>query len=181
LDGIPVNKLSRNQLADIRNRKIGFVFQGFNLLSRTSALENTELPLVYQRTKSKINPKKKAAECLERVGLGNRMDHQTQQLSGGQQQRVAVARALVNDPALILADEPTGNLDSRTSLDLMGLFQELNDQGITIVLVTHEPDIARFTKRVVEMRDGLVVQDTEIKDRGDAKRELAEFSGVIGL
>ncbi len=181
LDGIPVNKLSRNQLADIRNQKIGFVFQGFNLLSRTSALENTELPLVYQRSKSKINPKKKAAECLERVGLANRMDHQTQQLSGGQQQRVAVARALVNDPALILADEPTGNLDSRTSLDLMGLFQELNDQGITIVLVTHEPDIARFTKRVVEMRDGLVVQDTQIEDRSDAKKELAEFSGVIGL
>lgn len=181
LDGIPVNKLSRNQLADIRNQKIGFVFQGFNLLSRTSALENTELPLVYQRTKSKINPKKKAAECLERVGLANRMDHQTQQLSGGQQQRVAVARALVNDPALILADEPTGNLDSRTSLDLMGLFQELNEQGITIVLVTHEPDIARFTKRVVEMRDGLVVQDTQIEDRSDAKKELAEFSGVIGL
>ena len=181
LDGIPVNKLSRNELADIRNQKIGFVFQGFNLLSRTSALENTELPLVYQRTKHKINPKKKAAQCLERVGLADRMDHQTQQLSGGQQQRVAVARALVNDPALILADEPTGNLDSRTSLDLMGLFQELNNQGITIVLVTHEPDIARFTKRVVEMRDGLVVQDYEIKDRGDAKKELAEFSGVIGL
>jgi putative ABC transport system ATP-binding protein len=181
LDGIPVNKLSRNQLADIRNQKIGFVFQGFNLLSRTTALENTGLPLVYQRHKSKINPKTKAAQCLERVGLGNRMDHQTQQLSGGQQQRVAVARALVNDPALILADEPTGNLDSRTSLDLMGLFQELNDQGITIVLVTHEPDIARFTKRVVEMRDGLVVQDTLIKDRGNAKKELSEFSGVIGL
>ncbi|MDA0348125.1 MAG: ABC transporter ATP-binding protein [Verrucomicrobia bacterium] len=181
LDGIPVNKLSRNQLADIRNQKIGFVFQGFNLLSRTTALENTGLPLVYQRSKSKINPKTKAAQCLERVGLGNRMDHQTQQLSGGQQQRVAVARALVNDPALILADEPTGNLDSRTSLDLMGLFQELNDQGITIIVVTHEPDIARFTKRVVEMRDGLVVQDTQVKDRGNAKKELAEFSGVIGI
>jgi putative ABC transport system ATP-binding protein len=181
LDGVPVGKLSRNELADIRNEKIGFVFQGFNLLSRTSALENAELPLVYQRTKSKISPKKKAAQCLERVGLGDRMDHQTQQLSGGQQQRVAVARALVNDPALILADEPTGNLDSRTSLDLMGLFQELNDQGITIVLVTHEPDIAMFSKRVVEMRDGLIVQDTQITDRHNAKKELEEFSGVIGL
>jgi putative ABC transport system ATP-binding protein len=178
---VPVGKLSRNELADIRNEKIGFVFQGFNLLSRTSALENAELPLVYQRTKSKISPKKKAAQCLERVGLGDRMDHQTQQLSGGQQQRVAVARALVNDPALILADEPTGNLDSRTSLDLMGLFQELNDQGITIVLVTHEPDIAMFSKRVVEMRDGLIVQDTQITDRHNAKKELEEFSGVIGL
>jgi putative ABC transport system ATP-binding protein len=181
LDGIPVNKLSRNELADIRNQKIGFVFQGFNLLSRTSALENTELPLVYQRKKSKISPKKKAAECLDRVGLADRMDHQTQQLSGGQQQRVAVARALVNDPALILADEPTGNLDTRTSLDLMGLFQELNDQGITIIIVTHEPEIALFSKRCVEMRDGLVVRDTQITDRKNAKEELENFSGVIGI
>ena len=181
LDGVPVGKLSRNELADIRNEKIGFVFQGFNLLSRTSALENVELPLVYQRKKATISPKKKAAQCLERVGLADRMDHQTQQLSGGQQQRVAVARALVNDPALILADEPTGNLDSRTSLDLMGLFQELNEQGITIILVTHEPDIAMFSKRCVEMRDGLIVRDTEITDRSDARKELEEFSGVIGI
>jgi len=181
LDGVPVGKLSRNELADIRNEKIGFVFQGFNLLSRTSALENTELPLVYQRTKAKISPKKKAAQCLERVGLSDRMDHQTQQLSGGQQQRVAVARALVNDPALILADEPTGNLDSKTSLDLMGLFQELNDQGITIILVTHEPDIAMFSKRCVEMKDGLVVRDTEIAERSNARKQLEEFSGVIGI
>lgn len=181
LDGVPVGKLSRNELADIRNEKIGFVFQGFNLLSRTSALENVELPLVYQRRRAKIKPKVKAAQCLERVGLGDRMDHQTQQLSGGQQQRVAVARALVNDPALILADEPTGNLDTRTSLDLMGLFQELNDQGITIILVTHEPDIAMFSKRCVEMRDGLIVRDTEITERSSAEKELAEFSGVIGI
>lgn len=181
LDGVPVGKLSRNQLADIRNQKIGFVFQGFNLLSRTTALENTQLPLVYQRARSKVSPRKKAAECLARVGLANRMDHQTQQLSGGQQQRVAVARALVNDPALILADEPTGNLDSRTSLDLMSLFQELNNQGITIVLVTHEPDIAMFSKRCVEMRDGLIVRDTEIRDRHNASQALANFSGVIGI
>jgi len=120
-------------------------------------------------------------DCLVRVGLADRMGHQTQQLSGGQQQRVAIARSLVNDPALILADEPTGNLDSRTSLDLMGLFQELNQQGITIVLVTHEPDIAMFTKRCVEMRDGLIVRDTPIEEQRDAKLELEEFSGVIGI
>ncbi|MBT3479960.1 MAG: ABC transporter ATP-binding protein [Opitutales bacterium] len=181
LDGVKVGGLSRNELADIRNEKIGFVFQGFNLLSRTSALENVELPLVYQRKKSKIKPKDKAMDCLVRVGLADRMGHQTQQLSGGQQQRVAIARSLVNDPALILADEPTGNLDSRTSLDLMGLFQELNQQGITIVLVTHEPDIAMFTKRCVEMRDGLIVRDTPIEEQRDAKLELEEFSGVIGI
>lgn len=181
LDGVKVGGLSRDELADIRNEKIGFVFQGFNLLSRTSALENVELPLVYQRKKSKIKPKDKARECLVRVGLADRMGHQTQQLSGGQQQRVAIARSLVNDPALILADEPTGNLDSRTSLDLMGLFQELNQQGITIVLVTHEPDIAMFTKRCVEMRDGLIVRDTPIEEQRDAKLELEKFSGVIGI
>ena len=181
LDGVVVDKLSRNELADIRNDKIGFVFQGFNLLARTTALENVELPLVYQRGKSKVKSKVKAAECLTRVGLDNRMDHQTQQLSGGQQQRVAIARSLVNDPALILADEPTGNLDSRTSLDLMGLFQELNQQGITIVLVTHEPDIAMFTKRCVEMSDGLIVRDTVIEDQRDARKELENFQGVIGL
>ena len=160
LDGVAVSKLSRNELADIRNEKIGFVFQGFNLLPRTTALENVELPLVYQRRKSTIKPKIKAAECLDRVGLADRSHHQTQQLSGGQQQRVAIARALVNDPSLILADEPTGNLDTGTSRDLMGLFKDLNDQGITIVLVTHELEIARHTNRRVHMSDGLIIRDS---------------------
>ncbi len=182
LDNIEVAELSRDHQADIRNEKIGFVFQGFNLLSRTTALENVELPLVYHRKgKLRKKPKELAAECLERVGLADRMDHSTQQLSGGQQQRVAIARALVNDPALILADEPTGNLDSRTSLDIMGLFQKLNDQGISVVLVTHEPDIARYSKRVVEMRDGLIVADRQIDARRDAKADLANFQGVVGI
>jgi putative ABC transport system ATP-binding protein len=158
LEGIDVGKLSRDELALIRNKKIGFVFQGFNLLSRTSALENVELPLFYGPTSNKVR-KVKAAEALEKVGLGDRIHHYPNQLSGGQQQRVAIARSLVNDPSIILADEPTGNLDSRTSVEVMGIFQELNNNGITIILVTHEPDIAQFAKRHIVFRDGKIRAD----------------------
>ncbi len=158
LEGIDVGKLSRDELAAIRNKKIGFVFQGFNLLSRTSALENVELPLFYGLTPHKIR-KAKAIEAIERVGLGDRIHHYPNQLSGGQQQRVAIARALVNDPSIILADEPTGNLDSRTSVEIMGIFQELNNNGITIILVTHESDIAQFAKRQIVFRDGKIRAD----------------------
>ena len=158
LEGIDVGKLSRDELAMIRNKKIGFVFQGFNLLSRTSALENVELPLFYGPTSNKVR-KVKATEALERVGLGDRIHHYPNQLSGGQQQRVAIARSLVNDPSIILADEPTGNLDSRTSVEVMGIFQELNNNGITIILVTHEPDIAQFAKRHIVFRDGKIRAD----------------------
>ena len=158
LEGIDVGKLSRDELAMIRNKKIGFVFQGFNLLSRTSALENVELPLFYGPTSNKIR-KVKATEALERVGLGDRIHHYPNQLSGGQQQRVAIARSLVNDPSIILADEPTGNLDSRTSVEVMGVFQELNNNGITIILVTHEPDIAQFARRHIVFRDGKIRAD----------------------
>ena len=158
LEGIDVGKLSRDELAAIRNLKIGFVFQGFNLLSRTSALENVELPLFYCSVSNKLR-KSKAVAAIERVGLGDRIHHYPNQLSGGQQQRVAIARALVNDPSIILADEPTGNLDSRTSVEVMGIFQELNNSGITVFLVTHEPDIAQFAKRHVVFRDGKIKSD----------------------
>jgi putative ABC transport system ATP-binding protein len=183
LDGVKVNGLGRNDLADIRNQKIGFVFQGFNLLPRTAAVENVELPLFYNRTRKEKDAeiRSMAVEALTRVGLGSRLDHEPSQLSGGQQQRVAIARALVNRPALILADEPTGNLDSRTSVEVLALFQELNDQGITVILVTHEPDIAQYTKRVIEMRDGAVIRDAEVKDRHNAKKDLAERDDVTGF
>ncbi|MBI2502568.1 MAG: ABC transporter ATP-binding protein [Candidatus Latescibacteria bacterium] len=159
LDGVQVNTLDRNQLAGIRNQKIGFVFQGFNLLTRTSALENVELPMLYSRNHKEQSPRELARTALERVGLGDRIHHHPNQLSGGQQQRVAIARALVNQPALLLADEPTGNLDTRTSLEIMHLFAELNQQGMTIVLITHERDIAESTRRIIEMRDGEIVSD----------------------
>jgi putative ABC transport system ATP-binding protein len=158
LEGIDVGQLSRDELAQIRNTKIGFVFQGFNLLSRTSAIENVELPLLYC-TMSNKERVRRAIEALERVGLGDRGHHFPNQLSGGQQQRVAIARALVNDPSIVLADEPTGNLDSRTSVEVMGILQELNDHGITIILVTHEPDIASFAKRHIVFRDGKIRAD----------------------
>jgi putative ABC transport system ATP-binding protein len=175
LDGVRVERLDRNALAAIRNQKIGFVFQGFNLLPRTSALENVELPMLYDRTGKKRDTKALAAAALERVGLGTRLEHQPSELSGGQQQRVAIARALVTEPALILADEPTGNLDTRTSMEVMALFQELNEQGITIVLVTHEPDIAVYAKRIVEVRDGRIRRDEPVTNRRIAADDLAVY------
>ena len=179
LDGIDVSQLNRNDLADIRNQKIGFVFQGFNLLARTSALENVELPMLYTRDHLFGGQmRERALKALETVGLGDRADHAPNQLSGGQQQRVAIARALANRPALLLADEPTGNLDSHTGVEIMGVFQRLNDQGITIVMVTHELDIAHYTKRMVVMRDGKVVGDTPVTNRLNAEVELKKLRQV---
>ncbi len=159
LAGREVSRMSRDELAEARNEFLGFVFQNFNLLSRTSALENVELPLVYRGVRTKERHRR-AAAALERVGLGERLDHTPSQLSGGQQQRVAIARALVGEPKVLLADEPTGNLDSRTSIEVMALFQSLRDSGITVVLVTHEPDIAAYASRVVVVRDGHILSDT---------------------
>jgi putative ABC transport system ATP-binding protein len=176
LDGIDISQLNRDELADIRNKKIGFVFQGFNLLSRTTALENVELPMLYMRQRlAGASQRERALKALETVGLAERADHTPNQLSGGQQQRVAIARALANQPSLILADEPTGNLDSRTSIEIMGVFQKLNDQGITIVMVTHELDVAHFTKRMVVMRDGMIVGDTLVENRLNAEIELRKL------
>ena len=158
LDGQEVSRLSRGQLAEMRNRTIGFVFQSFNLLARTSAAENVELPLVYAGV-GRRERGERARAALERVGLGDRMDHHPSQLSGGQQQRVAIARAIVNEPKLMFADEPTGNLDTKTSIDVMALFQELWRGGLTIVFVTHEPDVARYASRIVVVRDGKIVSD----------------------
>ncbi|HUQ81656.1 MAG TPA: ABC transporter ATP-binding protein [Gemmatimonadaceae bacterium] len=172
LDGTRVDGLSRNQLADLRNQKLGFVFQGFNLLARTSALDNVELPLLYDRTARWKNTKALAADALGRVGLGDRMDHQPSELSGGQQQRVAIARALVTNPTLLLADEPTGNLDSHMTVEIMALFQELNEQGITIVMVTHEPDVAQYCKRIIDVRDGRIKLDHAVEDRHEAAADL---------
>jgi putative ABC transport system ATP-binding protein len=171
-EGMNTNVLSRNEYADIRNKKIGFVFQGFNLLPRTSALENVELPLFYDRTGRVKDPRKRAIEALNRVGLGNRTGHKSNQLSGGEQQRVAIARALVNQPSIVLADEPTGNLDSLTSIDVMSVFQELNEQKITIVVITHEPDIALYAKRIITLRDGIVLQDAVVQEQRNALSDL---------
>jgi putative ABC transport system ATP-binding protein len=173
LDGVRVDGLDKNALAAIRNEKIGFVFQGFNLLPRTSALENVELPMLYDRSGRKLDTQALALAALERVGLGDRVDHQPSELSGGQQQRVAIARALVTEPAIILADEPTGNLDTHTSMGVMALFQQLNEQGITIVLVTHETDIAAYATRIVEMRDGRIRRDEPVMNRHSAVHDLA--------
>ncbi len=179
LDNVNTGTLSKNDYARIRNQKIGFVFQGFNLLSRTSALENVELPLMYDRYERIKEPAKKALEVLRRVGLGDRIHHVPNQLSGGQQQRVAIARALVNEPSLILADEPTGNLDSRMSVEVFSLFQQLNNEGITIVLVTHEREFARFAKRIVELKDGRIIRDTNIKDRLIGTEELKKIEETV--
>jgi putative ABC transport system ATP-binding protein len=180
LDGIDVSQLEKNELADIRNQKLGFVFQGFNLLARTTALENVELPMLYgrKRRNSAKQIRDRAMHCLEIVGLANRADHFPNQLSGGQQQRVAIARGLVNEPQVLLADEPTGNLDSRTSIEVMGVFQRLNDQGISIVMVTHELDIAHFCKRNLILRDGVVVRDEAVENRSIASVELGKLKAA---
>ena len=175
LDGVDVRKLSRNELAKLRNHKIGFVFQAYNLLPRTSALENVELPLMYNPKISMKERRERAIRSLEAVGLGDRLDHMPNQLSGGQQQRVAIARALVNEPVMILADEATGNLDSRTSFSIMALIQDLNAQGKTIVFVTHEPDIASFSSRTVMLKDGKVIKDSPNENRRSARDVLASL------
>jgi putative ABC transport system ATP-binding protein len=174
LDGVDVSRLSRDALARARGRSIGFVFQGFNLLARTTALENVELPMVYQGVPARER-RSRAAEALEHVGLGSRLDHTPSQLSGGQQQRVAIARALVNRPKLLLADEPTGALDSATSVEIMSIFQRLNDEGLTILLVTHELDVAEHARRVVTFKDGLILSDEPVLRRRLAGR-LAEVA-----
>jgi putative ABC transport system ATP-binding protein len=172
LDGVNVAQLPKKELAAIRNRRLGFVFQGFNLLARTTALENVELPTLYARLDSEER-QSRARRALEMVGLGDRFDHFPSQLSGGQQQRVAIARALVNEPSILLADEPTGNLDSRTSVEIMSILQKLNDEGLTIVLVTHEPDIAQYARRVITFRDGKVRRDEALVQRPRASEVLA--------
>jgi putative ABC transport system ATP-binding protein len=177
LEGIEVSRLTKKELAAIRNRKIGFVFQGFNLLSRTTALENVELPTLYAHI-SKEEGHKQAQDALKLVGLGDRTQHFPSQLSGGQQQRVAIARALVNRPSILLADEPTGNLDSRTSVEIMEVFQKLNDDGLTIVLVTHEPDIAQFAKRRIHFRDGKIQRDEAAQKRPRAGEVLQTMPSV---
>jgi putative ABC transport system ATP-binding protein len=172
LGGIDMSGLNKNELAGLRNHKLGFVFQSFNLLARTSALENVELPLYYNQKISSKERRERAIEALKAVGLSDRMDHMPNQLSGGQQQRVAIARSLVNDPVVILADEATGNLDTRTSYEIMSLFQDLNDQGKTIVFVTHDVDIARFATRDLIFRDGHIIREQAVTDRLNAKALL---------
>ncbi len=175
LDGVNIGKLSRNELAKIRNEKIGFVFQSYNLLPRTSAIENVELPLLYNPAVSKSEREKRALVSLEAVKLSDRKDHLPNQMSGGQQQRVAIARALINHPVMILADEATGNLDTKTSYEIMALIQELNQQGKTIVFVTHEPDIASFSSRTITLRDGRIIRDARNENIRSAKKALAEL------
>jgi putative ABC transport system ATP-binding protein len=182
LDGEDVSSLTRDELADVRNRKLGFVFQNFNLLARTSALENVELPLLYSdQALTSAQLREKAEQVLAAVGLQGRGDHTPSQLSGGQQQRVAIARALINDPEVLLADEPTGNLDSRTSVEVMEIFQSLNEKGITVIMVTHEPDIAAYARRNIVMKDGLVRSDHLVANRLEAVTELERLSTTDAL
>ena len=182
LDDADVSGLNRDQLADIRNRKIGFVFQNFNLLPRTSARENAELPLVYNTQRlSHAQLRERADRVLAAVGLAGREDHHPSQLSGGQQQRVAIARALINDPEILLADEPTGNLDSRTSVEIMGIFQHLNERGITIIMVTHEQEIATYARRNVMMRDGLILDDHAVSQRSDVAAQLQKLGTNVTM
>lgn len=175
LDGIDVDKIESDDLAEIRNRKIGFVFQSFYLLSRTSALENVELPLLYRKNLGRKQRKDMAVKALNKVQMGSRLEHLPNQLSGGQQQRVAIARAIVNQPKILFADEPTGNLDTRTSYEIMTLFQELHREGITIIIVTHEKDIAEYTERLITFSDGKIISDIKNKTIRDAKDDLARL------
>jgi putative ABC transport system ATP-binding protein len=181
LDGEDVSRMSKDQLAVVRNKKIGFVFQGFNLLSRTTALDNVELPLLYGHSPLKLAERhKKAMEVLKAVGLEKRADHHPNQLSGGQQQRVAIARSLINNPSILLADEPTGNLDTRTSIEVMDIFQRLNkERGITVLLITHEHDIAEYGTRIVQFRDGQVIADRPVTTRREAQHELAALTEAV--
>lgn len=180
LDGIRISTLNELELARIRNRKIGFVFQSFNLLPRISALQNVELPMIYAGIGMKER-RNRAVEALERVGLGNRMHHKPNEMSGGQKQRVAIARALVNKPAIILADEPTGNLDSFSGEEIMAVFQDLNKEGVTIVLVTHEPDIAEHTKRILRFRDGTLIGDKNVQNPLDARELINSYNHEMYL
>lgn len=175
IDGVDALKLDKNQLAELRNRKIGFIFQSFNILPRTSALENVELPLLYNSNVSAKERRERAIKALKSVGLEERMNNMPNQLSGGQQQRVAIARALVNEPIVIMADEPTGNLDSRTSYEIMEIFQQLNEKGITILMVTHEPDIAQFASTNIIFRDGKIIENNQVKERKNAVQELKKM------
>jgi putative ABC transport system ATP-binding protein len=181
LDGQDVSRMSKDQLAEVRNRKIGFVFQGFNLLSRTTALDNVELPLLYRGGIRTAERHRRALDALNAVGLGQRSDHHPNQLSGGQQQRVAIARALITQPSILLADEPTGNLDTRTSIEVMGIFQRLNtERGITVLLITHEHDIAEYGTRIIACRDGHIVSDRAVERRRSAEEELSALPEEVG-
>lgn len=175
LDGLNIYDATEDELADIRNRKIGFVFQSFNLLPRTTALENVELPMLYHGISTRKR-REKALKALEAVGLSQRVDHRPNELSGGQQQRVAIARSLVNNPVILMADEPTGNLDSKSTLEIMAIFQQLNDLGITIILVTHEPEVAQYSERIIHFKDGVIDEDEIVRNRKLAEGERLDLN-----